>query len=46
MSFSSAITLRDKQQMPQLGFGVWQVSDAEAEEPVGELPSGTKQPHH
>lgn len=36
MSFSSAITLRDKQQMPQLGFGVWQVSDAEAEACVTE----------
>lgn len=36
MSFSSAITLRDKHQMPQLGFGVWQVSDDEAEACVTE----------
>ena len=36
MSFSSAITLRDKHHMPQLGFGVWQVTDAEAEACVTE----------
>ncbi len=36
MAFKSAVTLRDGTQMPQLGFGVWQVSDDGAEAAVSE----------
>jgi 2,5-diketo-D-gluconate reductase A len=36
MAFKSAVTLRDGTQMPQLGFGVWQVPDDGAEASVSE----------
>ena len=33
---SPLVTLNDKTQIPQLGYGVWQVPDAEAEKVVQE----------
>ncbi len=36
MSLKSTVTLRDQNKMPQLGFGVWQIPDADAEVAVQE----------